>query len=99
MTRLLVVVAASLGMVIRNNQTMMIIRDNGLYVGTVEVTICTANEARGNVHTKVWDPSFSGCTHSENVGSFTTFRGLVKVDRVLRAGDRVCAVGFWGNSA
>jgi hypothetical protein len=110
-TRLLVVLAASLGMVIglnspamaagefENNQTTMIIRDHGRYVGTVEVAIWTANAARGDVHAKVWGPGFSGWTKSENVGSFTTFRGWVKVDRVLPAGARVCAEGFWGNSS
>jgi hypothetical protein len=110
-TKLLVVIAASLGMVIglnspalaagefENNQTIMIIRDHGLYVGTVEVAIWTANETRGNVHAKVWGPGFSGWTHSEDVGSFTTFRGWVKVDRVLPAGSKVCAEGFWGTQS
>jgi hypothetical protein len=110
-TRLLVVVVASVGMVIglnspamaegefESSQTTMIIRDHGLYVGTVEVAIWTMNRARGNVHAKVFGPGFSGWTHSEDVGSFTTFRGWVKVDRVLRAGDRVCAEGFWGSES
>jgi hypothetical protein len=108
-TRLLVVVAASLGMVIglnspamaagefENNQTIMIIRESGRYVGTVEVAIWTSNAARGNVHARVWAEGFpSSWTKSEDVGAWTTFRGHVKVDRVLRAGSKICAEGFWG---
>jgi hypothetical protein len=111
MTRAFVVVAASLSMVVglnsqamaagefENNQTTMIIRDHGRYVGTVEVAIWTTNRPQGDVHAKVWGPGFSGWTHSEDVGSFTTFRGWVKVDRVLPDGAKVCAEGFWGDSS
>jgi hypothetical protein len=110
-TRLLVVTAASLGMVIglsspalaegewTNNQTTMIIRDHGVYVGTVEVAIWTQNQARSNVRARVWGEGFSGWTHSENVGSFTTYRGWVTVNRVLPSGSRVCSEGFYGNQS
>jgi hypothetical protein len=84
MTRVVVVVAASLGMVVGlnspamaggdfdNNQTMMIIRDSGRYVGTVEVAIWTQNRPRNDVQAKVFGPGFSGWTRSENVGSVTS---------------------------
>jgi hypothetical protein len=110
-TRLLAVLAASVGMVIglnspalaagewSNNQTTMIIRDHGLYVGTVEVAIWTQNQARGNVHARVWGAGFSGWTSSQNVGAWTTYRGWVTVNRVLPAGSRVCAEGFYGNQS
>lgn len=111
MTRVLVVVAASLGMVVGlnspamaggefdNNQTTMIIRDSGRYVGTVEVAIWTQNRPRNDVQAKVFGPGFSGWTRSENVGSFTTYRGWVKVNRVLPDGAKICAEGFYGDSS
>jgi hypothetical protein len=110
-TKLLLVAAAALGMVIglnspamaagrfENNQTTMIIRDNGVYVGTIEVAIWTSNAPRGDVQARVFGPGFSGWTRSEDVGSFRTYRGYLKVDRVLPAGSRVCAEGFWGSSS
>lgn len=111
MTRVLVVVAASLGMVVGlnspamaggefdNNQTTMIIRDSGRYVGTVEVAIWTQNRPHNDVQAKVFGPGFSGWTRSENVGSFTTYRGWVKVNRVLPDGAKICAEGFYGDSS
>jgi hypothetical protein len=111
MTRLVVVVAASLGMVVGlnspamaggdfdNNQTTMIIRDSGRYVGTVEVAIWTQNRPRNDVQAKVFGPGFSGWTRSENVGSFTTYRGWVNVNRVLPVGAKICAEGFYGDSS
>jgi hypothetical protein len=111
-TRLLVIVAASVGMVVGLNSpamasgefesvfTTMIIREDGLYVDTVEVAIWTSNAARGDVQAKVWGAGFSGgWTRSEDVGSFTTYRGFVKVDRVLREGEQLCAEGFWGTQS
>jgi hypothetical protein len=110
-TRVLVVVGASLGMVVGlnspamaggefdNNQTTMIIRDSGRYVGTVEVAIWTQNRPHNDVQAKVFGPGFSGWTRSENVGSFTTYRGWVKVNRVLPDGAKICAEGFYGDSS
>ena len=110
-TKLALVAAAALGLVIglnstalasgsfENNQTIMIIRDNGQYVGTVEVAIWTGNGARGNVHARVWGAGFSGFTQSQNVGRFTTYRGYIKVNRVLPVGSKICAEGFWGTQS
>jgi hypothetical protein len=69
-------------------------------VGTVEVAIWTMNRARGNVHAKVWGPDgVPYQTRSENVGAFTTYRGWAKVNKVLPAGSRICAEGFWGDTS
>jgi hypothetical protein len=83
-----------------NHQTTMIIHDSGRYVGTVEIEIWTGNQMRSNVHPRVWGSGFSGWTHTErSVGAWITFRGWVRVNRVLPEGSRVCAEGFFNEGS
>ncbi|MFI6094369.1 hypothetical protein ACIA8G_02380 [Lentzea sp. NPDC051213] len=77
-----------------NNQTCIQSYDNGTYLGRLEVSIWTQNQA-GRVNAKVWSSNgWSQWTHTENVGVFTTYRGWVYPQRQFPSQTRICVEGF-----
>ncbi|MEV6239244.1 hypothetical protein [Lentzea sp. NPDC051838] len=82
-----------------NNQTCVQAYDNGTYLGRLEVSIWTQNQA-GRVNAKVWSSTgWSQWTHTEDVGPFTTYRGWVYPQRHFPSQTRICVEGFKGGGS
>lgn len=76
-----------------NNQTTLITRDDGRYIGTLEVAVWTQN-VQASYHVHVWGPGFNLNTKTENVGAFRTYRDYVPLNRAFKDGDRICGEGW-----
>jgi phosphatidate phosphatase APP1 len=77
-----------------NNQVCIESYDSGTYIGRLEVSIWTQNQA-GRVNARVWsDNGWSAWTHTEDVGAFTTYRGWVYPQRHFPSQTRICVEGF-----
>jgi hypothetical protein len=75
-----------------NNQTTVISRDHGLYLGQLEVAVWTMNQP-GTVRAHVWGPGFNYYSAPEGVGPFRTFRAYFDVNQVFADQSKICAEG------
>jgi hypothetical protein len=75
-----------------NNQTTVISRDHGLYLGQLEVAVWTMNQP-GLFRAHVWGPGFNYYSVPEHVDSFRTFRAYFDVNQVFADQTKICAEG------
>ena len=75
-----------------NNQTTVISRDHGLYLGQLEVAVWTMNQP-GTFRAHVWGPGFNYYSTPEGVGPFRTFRAYFDVNQVFADQSKICAEG------
>lgn len=77
-----------------NNSVCLKTTNSGLYHDVVEVSVWTGNQSGRIVTGRIFNGRSVWHTKKEQVGSFTTYRGYAKVDRVLRNQSKLCADGY-----
>jgi len=75
-----------------SGSTSIVSRDDGLYVGTLEVQVYTYGAA--SYHADIWGPGFKRNLKTEYVTGNRRYIDYVKLNRVFREGDRICAQGW-----
>lgn len=91
--------AAAAGEWCNTESTEVCIRttNSGLYHDVVEVSVWSQNQER-TISGRIFNGKNSWPTKVERVGSFTTYRGYAKVDKVLGNQTQLCADGYFDNN-
>jgi hypothetical protein len=75
-----------------NGWTTVVSRNDGLYIGTLEVQIETYGAA--SYHASAWGPGFSTNLKTEYVTGNRRYIGYLVLNRYFHSGDRICAEGW-----